>query len=497
MQQLDRNTLENFKVTFELETPFIMDRYTTLDSMLIAEYFKIVRRKNKHMEYSDDLSMIDFIAKENGVFSGSIWYIPKDNPLKLDFTSFYKKPEPKKIFDITDKFAKKPVSNDFLSSTAKAFAMSEEIIVTPEIYFYIRADKKRLIALLQNIKGIGKKRNIGFGKVSSFIIEAMDEDKSIILNKTTPAKPVPVDSFAVDSKKIAFHRAIPPYWSNKDLVACYMPSTALIEYTDNSSKNKKFKVLDDLSFESGLGYVARLLSGKLGLPKIEGIKLEEDKTKQRWEVINDNREKGMRCCISDEVDKKGIQGVGSYVNTKLRTFTTTYLINNSNFISQTALWGMTLPVLKLTGDSLVQNKQIKKLTQAGSEEGFRFKDYIKNPYMLKPPFVIMRKVSSSKPEHVLLSSKKALSNALYPIQYADKTHYIDSELLLKAVKDVRDILKSDKKITKSHLLGLWRDKKHPELGKNNTKENQLIVENFQKLYDKTIRMSLFSVTDFS
>jgi len=489
------NIMENFKITFELETPFIMDRYTTLDSMLIAEYFKITRAKGKNMEFSDDLAMIDFIDRKNNVLSGSIWYVPKDAPIRLDFTSFYKKPEHKKIFDLTSKYAKKAVSQDFLSSDLKAFALNEEIILTPEVYFYIRGSKKHITRLLQNIKFLGKKRSIGFGMVNAFRIEKMDEDKSFQLDNTTPSKPLPIDAFDIDSKKITFYRAIPPYWSNKDLKACYMPSTALIEYKDNSSKDKKFKVLKDKTFQSGLSYVASILSGKKGFKKIEDIKLDGDLRKKRWEVATNIDENNV-CCLTNERDKNGIIGVNNYMRVKKPSFPALNLFNDNNFLSQTALWGMTTPILRITADSLVMNDDIKKVSQSGAEEGYRFKDYIKNPYMLKPPFILMRTVSSTKPEHVVLGSKKALSNALYPIQYAEKTHFVDAELLLQAVEDVREIIK-EKEITKSHLLGLWRDRKHPSLGKKETIKNRTIIENFQKKYDKAIRMSLFSVTDFS
>jgi len=485
--------MENLKITFYLSMPFIADRYTTIDSILIKEYFALMRERKRHTAFTDDLSCIDFIDSKGEVFSGSIWYIPKDAPIKLDFTNYYKKPELKKIFDVALLAnPEKPLKSDFGKNQGKAFAISEEIIVTPAVHFYIRGKKGPIEQLLSRVKHFGKKRSIGFGEIEDIKIEVLENDKSYQLNDSTPSKPLPVKEFDVDTKKIAYFRKKPPYWETRDLEACYMPTTALYELKDNSAANKKFTCSKHTSYKSGISFLAEIMDGKKGLSKISDITIKEDK-KKRWIHLKDNSEH--ICGASGDLSKEGIIGFKHFVD---KGFTSQRSILRMNYISITAYWTLRSEVIKATGDTLLTKDGLSKLTVNGAEEGSRFADYVKNPYMLKPPFVIMRKTSASKQEHLAIRSRVAVSNALYPLQYGDTTHYVDAELLLEAVKEIDQILKQENAPTKSHLLGLWRGSKHPVLSKkSDTEENVKLIENFHKKYDKSIRLFLFSVKDFS
>jgi len=489
--------MENLKITLNLSLPFIADRFTTIDSILIKEYFLLMKEKGRYTEYSEDLSMIDFIDRKNGVFSGSIWYIPEDAPIKLDFTSYYKKSDERKVFDVSRLFdAEKPIKKTFFGNDGKAFKLDEEIILTPCVYFYIRGKTKHIEKLLKRLNTFGKKGSIGFGGIESIGVEVMDEDFSFQLNDTTPSKPLPIKDFDIKSKKIIHFRAIPPYWDNRNLVACYMPTTALYELKDESYKNNKFKISKTDGNGSGLMFIADVMDGKQGLDKISETEIKEDRRKKRWDIINSN--KTQHCCFTGTILSEGVDNYSSYVAISLGTSATQLFKGRGNFLSKVAIWGMKKDMIRLSGDSLVTKDGLVKLTEKGAEEGRRFKDYMKNPLMLKPPFLIHRKTSASKQEHLILSSRVSVSNAIFSVQFGDKTLFIDTELLLQAVNDVRKTLAMKNAPTKSHLLGLWLGNKHPELSaKNYTEENVQIIEKFQKKYDKSIRRVLFSVTDFS
>lgn|GEM_PF-1345493 len=485
--------MENLKIRFNLSMPFISDRYTTIDSIIVKEYFALMREKGRHASFTDDLSSLKFIDSKGEVLSGSIWYIPQDAPIKLDFTSYYKKPEIRKIFDVALlSNPEKPLKDDFSKTEGKAFAISEELILTPYVYFYIRGEKGPIEQLLRRVKHFGKKRSIGFGKIESIEVEVMKNDFSYQLNECTPSKPLPVKEFNVDSKKIAYFRKKPPYWETKDLEACYMPTTALYELYDYSALNKRFSVVDHSSYKSGVSFLVEIMDGKKGLPRVCDTVVDKDKRK-RWEFLKENN--SLICGATGDRSKEGIVGFSKYAK---KGFTSQKSILRMNYISLAAFWSMKVELIQITGDSLLTKSGLSKVTLTGAEEGKRFADYIKNPYKLKPPFVLMRKEYVKKQEHLALRSRVAVSNALYPLQYGDTTHYMDSELLLQAVKDVNRVLKLEAGPTKSHLLGLWRGMKHPRLSNvSDTKENREIVSNFHKKYDKSIRLFLFSIKDFS
>lgn len=72
-----------------------------------------------------------------------------------------------------------------------------------------------------------------------------------MIDDYTPSKPLPVNRFKIDSKKIAVFRTLPPYSDKKDKEYCYMPTTSLIERSDNSRLNSSFKVSDGARFDEG------------------------------------------------------------------------------------------------------------------------------------------------------------------------------------------------------------------------------------------------------
>ena len=83
-----------------------------------------------------------------------------------------------------------------------------------KIVWFAHGDRRECHKLLKKITAIGKNRNMGFGKVSGFEIEVIDEDHSIesngVLMKTVPSE-------YVYSKKLSGYRLSygghkPPYW---------------------------------------------------------------------------------------------------------------------------------------------------------------------------------------------------------------------------------------------------------------------------------------------
>ena len=97
-----------------------------------------------------------------------------------------------------------------------------------EIHWFIRCDKKNTKKLIKNVHALGQKRNIGYGMVSSWEFEEVEEDNSIfgmcrgkpVLMKTIPNGPhmENVTGFVKE-----FRGVRPPLWHPENMMECCVP----------------------------------------------------------------------------------------------------------------------------------------------------------------------------------------------------------------------------------------------------------------------------------
>lgn len=470
--------MKNLKVIINLENGVIADRLLTIDSILLSQYYKIKRVQGKHTAFKDDTEDISFLEKREGVLSGSIWYLEDNSMVNNHFISFYKKPEIRKIFDVTQERKK----ND---AEYKSFAMNEEVMLVDSLHFYVTGDQNIIEKLLSAIRFIGKKNSIGYGKVSSIQVLEIDENKGFMLNKTTPSKPLPCDRFNVQSHKIAFYRDRPPYWSNKDIVACYMPTLFLKESDDRSMDTKGFKS-SVLPYLSNTDFAMQATKGN---PSIDTLVLDEvkkDARKKRWE----STEEGGICGVTGAYSKEGIKGsANQYAKRAIGDAFSDYnYIQSDDFLSLSFLWSLKVKNLKYLANTLITKKGVSHLYGAKAEEGKKLKDYLNKPTKLNPPFSINIKDTMNS-QHVVFKNRVSLSNAFILMQYGNKTLFIDTEVLISAKKEYDKILKTHDFIKKSHLLGNFSDGYHPKVNKANQDEGNEIIAKYQGKYDKTIRLA--------
>lgn len=240
--------MQNMKITLHLGSPAVLDRLTTIDSILLSCYYKHLDNLGEHLPFDKEHKTVKFIHREKGVFSGSIWYVEKDQFVTFDFQTIYKKPEYERIHQSTGSKVK-------TDSRFKGAMIDDELFLAKKIHFYVRGDMKVIEAILQStLSNVGKYARLNYGEVTSYDIEEIDTDKGYMLNPTTPSKPLPINDFKVESKKIAFSRRSAPYWLDEDIEACYMPTTSLYESVDNSIK-KDFNVAKDTSYISNVQFI--------------------------------------------------------------------------------------------------------------------------------------------------------------------------------------------------------------------------------------------------
>ena len=97
--------VKNLKVTFFLKTSVILDRYTTIDSILLYHFYKNKNHKKIINPLFDRET--DFIKKENNTLSGSIWFISENTPIAIENVLIRKTPERNIAFNWQNKFKKK------------------------------------------------------------------------------------------------------------------------------------------------------------------------------------------------------------------------------------------------------------------------------------------------------------------------------------------------------------------------------------------------------
>ena len=468
-------------------SPVILDRTTTIDGIILASYYDYLKSRGKVLPFDKEHSTVNFIEKKNGVFSGSIWYIDKDADIAFDFETFVKKPEHRKIKDGTNK----PVRNNKLF---KAYLGTDETMIVDKLHFYIRAEKEIVEKLLVGkVFAIGKKQGVGFGAVRDIEVEEIEEDKGYMLDESTPSKPLPTSDFSVKTKKIAQMRRMPPYWLQEDLEPCYMPTTALYEMSDNSMSRKDFVNVKD-KYVHNCNFLYEHSNGKnisfkdIPMDKIKKT-LESKKIESFWTTENSTK----KCSITGSVSSTGVQNKVTTFMRKLKASFTDYdFFKGEDFLSKEALW--CIENISEIAYSYVDKKSWVYLQGKEAKDGTRYKDFLKNPRMLHPPFSVNLK-DTQNAQHVSFKGKVSISNAYLTIQYGGNQLHIDNELLQEAIDEVQSIT-AEKKITKSHLCGIFDKNKsnHIPLKKqHNNMENVKVILDFQKRYNSHIRFLLSSV----
>lgn len=91
------------------------------------------------------------------------------------------------------------------------------------IDFYCVGSKEKIIDLLSYIPAIGKKPAMGWGIVSDWSVEDIDEDYSQIHPQYGIMRPTPVNQIKLDDYKIMEYAVKPPYWKKCNKRMCYIP----------------------------------------------------------------------------------------------------------------------------------------------------------------------------------------------------------------------------------------------------------------------------------
>lgn len=110
----------------------------------------------------------------------------------------------------------------------KSYRLPLPLMLAREVVWHAVGDLDAVAEMVSCITHIGKKHNVGHGQVKRWRVEDADEDRSLIREDGSPARPLPVElaetaglDVAGLYPQMAGHR--PPYWHPDRRRLCYLP----------------------------------------------------------------------------------------------------------------------------------------------------------------------------------------------------------------------------------------------------------------------------------
>jgi hypothetical protein len=473
--------MENLKISFFLNSPLLIGRFSTIDSILVNLYVKRHFGKNIEIEKLYDF---DFIEKYKDGYCGSIWFVEENDQVSLENRCIVKKPE----YEYLNENRANKIEYSMGSGEFKAYNIWNELLKTPKIYFYVRGKREIIEDLLQDLKFIGKKTAIGYGQVSSFLVETIPEDKSVFLAKNTPARPISVKNYpSLENARIIYYNSKVPYWANWSKEACYMPNSSLTEtiYPGKERPSIDEKYLS--KYHSAINFVYDVLHEDKN--NWQEIDLKEKATAK--DLIVDGQDH--LCAFSGEQSKEGIL-CKSIEKTLGSTFTDYAFLNKSKFVSKQTFWTLQCGVNSRVGKKSLGFHVVDKngITYVmGKNKTKSIEQAIKDASL---PFNLALKTTPNN-QHVVFKSNLTLSKDLIACQYGSETYYFGYEEAKECLKRVNEIIK-DYPITKSHLIPNPQiDAPFISLKKDaRNKDTILLISDFYKQYSKDVRVGAYILT---
>lgn len=221
---------ENLKITAKMRTQVCFSEYLRFDCILSAAkakdilagtYYSQGKQCGSVQLVIDTLSKFLKFNEKLGVFHASCAI--SDN----EFVTAYSK-RWNSAFDRAVSFKGKGRAEiDTARGFFKAYRNPLVYHAMPEIVFYAVGDKAEIERLLQNIAYLGKKSSQGYGEVAEWIVEVIDEDKSIFdsgrLMRIIPALAYVSNDYEVTDDMIIEECAVIPPAYRKEKMDCFVP----------------------------------------------------------------------------------------------------------------------------------------------------------------------------------------------------------------------------------------------------------------------------------
>ena len=431
-------SIKGLKVTLTLRTPFYLNRFTTLDSILLSLIYGGVYNKNLNA-YNDKET--DFILKENGAFSGSIWFVGENETIapytdvliRMNDGNLFKS-----IFGVDIREIGKSRING-ASGEYRVLMNFYERLIARKIYFYIDADPDKLTPILKRIKTVGKKGKYGWGIVDGFEIEDAESHKGFYLNQYTPSKPLSVQKWnrLIKTDRIAYFRAQPPYWLRTGVEPCFMPHTTLTETIDTQKATGKVYMPSEQIAPSTL--IATCYS--------------PDEKQMKNVKLDDDAEGICAFCgrkVKGGIKLKSVKDLQSVTSSSFIDFHS--LVREANVVCRDCFSALKSIQTIFRGGTIQIIWQNKHMSFSPSSKNVDTKqvmlDTLKQPDL---PYLFSWKTTTNLQHTFFKGTCQVTISELMPVvcRGDGTTLYIDRDIFLEALKDANELNELYKKLTKS------------------------------------------------
>ena len=164
------------------------------------------------------------LKKTDDVYHSSVGLFDKAI-LKKD--TIYKRFTDKETFHLTKKQQKGRIKTN--QGHFKDFMINLPLVLTNQITFYCNGDKKELQTLLKHLRAVGKKTDIGGGRIRKTSITETSEDYSFFKDNQV-MRPIPTSMRIpmFEGARIQRQPFKPPYWSKANIGMCFVPKSNIM-----------------------------------------------------------------------------------------------------------------------------------------------------------------------------------------------------------------------------------------------------------------------------
>lgn len=206
------------KITLDLEFNEIIIANNPFDGVLARVFFD--KQKEKGLFNGDYTQKLDFLTMSDGVYHAS-------NPIyKINFLSneFLTKSFDNKLFNMIGKNPTAPTLYNKKSGRYKSWLESYEKHNVEKVIYFIKGDYEIISKLVANLRFLGKKASIGYGKIDKIIIEEIETDYSLVKDNCAMRHLPAIDKYkSLSDKKKGYFNLTHPYWKKGCESVCIMP----------------------------------------------------------------------------------------------------------------------------------------------------------------------------------------------------------------------------------------------------------------------------------
>lgn len=203
--------LEKFILRAYLKTPVIKNGYMTLDALLMAELAREVP---------------DILKCEDGLYYASAAFLVDEaGSQKASFVASMRADRTPEWLDVISSNTKggDVAIGDSRAREAGNVINSYDAKIARAVEWYATGHMADVIAALESVRFIGKRRSAGFGEVIRWEVERGDLD-GLVGYLGEPLRPIPASRWTEGGDQIAIDTAWkPPYWEIGNRARCFAP----------------------------------------------------------------------------------------------------------------------------------------------------------------------------------------------------------------------------------------------------------------------------------